>query len=344
MLSRVIFIAISFLTFATSICSQTSVVETSTDQATKSFDVIALGTSGGVNTHDLSSFLIFPHEQSAGVACDAGSLVSGIQEAIKYGSFDETIKPQSYPTDLTGYILREQIKGYLISHAHLDHVAGLIIASPEDVSKPIYGLPSVLMSLKRNYFNWQTWPNFADDGTKPSLGKYALMSLAQSQELAVEIKNTAMVVTALPLSHSGIESTAFVIKHKNNAVLCLGDTGPDSVENSTYLQQLWQFITPMVVKSQLKAIIIESSFLNDTPDNKLFGHLTPKHLNNTMQDLGKMVGGDHFIKNLPIIVSHIKPSFNPNNEIKALMAEQLNQDNQTGVRFIVPEQGQKWTF
>ena len=40
-----------------------------------------------------------------------------------------------------------------------------------------------------------------------------------------------MTVQAFPLSHvNPYESTAFLIKKDNNAILYLGDTGPDSVE------------------------------------------------------------------------------------------------------------------
>ena len=75
-------------------------------------------------------------------------------------------------------MLTTRIKGYLISHAHLDHVAGLIIASPDDSKKPIYALPSVAADLADTYFNWKAWPNFTDRGKAPQLKKYALSDLA----------------------------------------------------------------------------------------------------------------------------------------------------------------------
>ena len=38
-----------------------------------------------------------------------------------------------------------------------------------------------------------------------------------------------MTVTAFPLSHGGMESTAFLLESDGDALLCFGDTGPDAV-------------------------------------------------------------------------------------------------------------------
>ena len=68
-------------------------------------------------------------------------------------------------------------------------------------------------------------------------------------------------------------------------VLYLGDTGPDSVEKSNDLSELWQAIAPLIKKKQLRGIFIEVSFPNEQPDSSLFGHLTPNHL---MKELHKL--------------------------------------------------------
>ena len=48
-------------------------------------------------------------------------------------SYDAAVTvPADTDQSRAGYVLTTRIKGYLISHAHLDHVAGLIIASPDD--------------------------------------------------------------------------------------------------------------------------------------------------------------------------------------------------------------------
>ena len=72
----------------------------------------------------------------------------------------------------TSEVLRKYIKGYLISHAHLDHVSGLIINSPADSSKTVYATQKCMEMMENHYFNDQTWANFGDAGPGFPLKKY----------------------------------------------------------------------------------------------------------------------------------------------------------------------------
>ncbi len=306
------------------------------------FDIVALGTQGGVNTHDLSAFLISPHSQPVSVACDAGSLTTGINSAIEAGSLSHSLLPENYPYSLLGFVLKEHIKGYLISHAHLDHVAGLIIGSVDDTKKPIYGLSSTINALKRDYFNWKVWPNFASSGINPALNKYTYVELQPYKNLP--LLDIPMSVKAFPLSHNGIESTAFVLKYQSDIVVCLGDTGPDSVEKSDKLEALWKYIKPYAEAKQLKAIIIESSFPNSRPDNLLFGHLTPNYVIEELSVLADLMKDPNKLIGLPVIISHIKPSLRKGNNVKVIIEQELKANNSLKVNFIIPTQGESWHF
>ena len=70
-----------------------------------------------------------------------------------------------------------------------------------------------------SYFNWLAWPNFTDRGKAPQLKKYPLTDLAPATP--TPLRNTSMTVTAYPLSHGGVESTAFLIESGPDALLCL---------------------------------------------------------------------------------------------------------------------------
>lgn len=307
-------------------------------QAADGFDLVVLGALGGIQDGNLSAMLIHPHGDPRGVSCDAGTVVNGLRVAEEKGAFSGITVPADSTLSRVGYVLTNTIKGYLISHAHLDHVAGLIVASPDDSKKPIYALPSVATDLVETYFNWRAWPNFTDRGKPPQLKKYTFAELAPGT--AVPIADTAMTVTGFPLSHGGVESTAFLLESDGDALLCFGDTGPDAVEKGTKMHDVWTAVAERARQKRLKAIVIEASYTSDRPDNLLFGHLTPRYVLEELRTLDKLAGGNA-LKDLPVLVSHIKYSLTKEQPQKQILQE-LEAGNDVGVRFLTAEQGSRW--
>jgi len=291
-----------------------------------SFQVVPLGIKGGIDEKNLSAYLVAPVHTNDFISLDAGTINAGIEKAIENKVFKVS----------TSEVLKKYIKGYLISHAHLDHVSGLIINSPADSSKTVYATEKCMQMMENHYFNDQTWANFGDEGPGFPLKKYHFQTLTIGEE--TPLANTSMTVKAFPLSHvNPFESTAFLIKNGDSYVLYLGDTGPDSVEKSDKLKALWTAIAPLVQNKQLKGIFIEVSFPNEQPDKFLFGHLTPNHLMTELHTLANLAGKDT-LKGFKIIVTHLKP---PTNNIKKLK-EQLKNQNDLGVQLIYPEQGKRF--
>lgn len=284
------------------------------------FSMIPLGVLGGIDESNLSAYMAAPYGSRQYVCLDAGTLHAGIEKAIARHVFN-------IPSDK---VLKQYIKGYFISHSHLDHLAGMIINSPEDTTKNIYAFADCIGVMKSNYFTWKSWANFANEGEAPALGKYRYNLLTPGNQVAVE--NTAMQVTAFPLSHSNLTSTAFLLKSKDNYLLYLGDTGCDELEKSHNLQNLWQIIAPLIKAGQLKAIMIEVSFPNSQPDKSLFGHLTPRLL---MQELNVLAGYAGSLKGLNMVITHLKPPAANIAQIK----QQLTAGNKLGVKLIFPQQG-----
>ena len=291
--------------------------------AQTTFRVVPLGTKGGLDESNLSAYLLAPAGHSHYLCLDAGTLYYGLHRAVERGTF----------TGPAHQVLREQVKGYLISHAHLDHLAGMVSNAPDDTNKAIYALPSCLGVLRDHYFNGQSWPNFGDSGQPPVLRKYRYVALSATEETPVE--GTAMAVRAYPLSHgSGYESTAFLVRHSTHYVLYLGDTGPDEVEQSTRLAELWTALAPLVRAGQLKGILIEASYPNEQPDRHLYGHLTPRWLLHEMAALARLTTPE-LLRKVPLIITHMKPT--AANE--ARIRQQLRQENTLGLTFLFPEQG-----
>jgi cAMP phosphodiesterase len=296
-------------------------------QSNKAFKVVPLGVLGGIDESNMSAYMVAPTGSNDYICMDAGTLHYGIEQAVKNKVFN-------IPAE---QILKKYIKGYLISHSHLDHVSGLIINSPDDTSKNIYAFADCISTLKTHYFTWSSWANFANEGEAPALKKYTYKILKPGIE--TDIANTTLQVTAYPLSHSNLTSTAFLIKSNDSYLLYLGDTGADEIEKSHNMHLLWEAIAPLIKSHQLKGIMIEVSFPNEQPDKTLFGHFTPKWLMSEFNDLSKLTGTDA-LKNFNVVVTHLKLPYSNIQKIKP----QLKAANTLGLNLIYPVQGKELNF
>lgn len=285
-----------------------------------SFKIVPLGVKGGIDESNLSAYMIAPQGSNDYVCLDAGTLHCGIQKAVENKVFNAPAEQ----------VLRRYIKGYLISHSHLDHLAGLIINSPDDTAKNIYAFADCIETFKTRYFTWKSWANFADEGEAPQLKKYHYQVLEPGVETPVA--NTEMQVKAFPLSHSNLTSSAFLVNHNDSYVLYLGDTGPDEIEKSHNLENLWEAVAPLIKEKKLKAIMIEVSFPDEQPDKTLFGHLTPRWLMKEMHQLESLSGP---LTGFKVIVTHVKP---PESSIQRIKT-QLAAENDLKLDLIYPEQG-----
>ena len=291
-------------------------------QSKTSFKVVPLGVKGGLDESNLSAYLVAAGDSNQFICLDAGTIYKGLEQAAE---------KKLFATSDPSLIQQKHINSYFISHAHLDHTAGLIMNSPNDKAKNLYGLASVLEVFKKNYFTWSAWANFGSEGEAPILKKYAYQTLTPKVEISVD--QTGLFVTPFVLSHvNPYESTAFLVRNQNSYLLYLGDTGADAVEQSTQLAELWQTIAPLIQKNQLKAIFIEVSFDNSIPTKSLFGHLTPKLLMDEMTKLNQLANGG--LKNISLYVTHVKPcdgcEFKIQDEIKTA--------NQIGLKIYYPSQ------
>jgi cAMP phosphodiesterase len=292
------------------------------------FTVIPLGVRGGLDESNLSAYLVAAAGTGDYVCLDAGTLYAGIRKAVDNGTLPPPVSA----------ILRSSIKDYFISHPHLDHLAGLIINSPDDSTKNIYGLPSCLHVLQDKYFSWQSWANFGDAGETPQLKKYHYVPMEPGNEITANATNIG--VQAFSLSHGNpYESTAFLLHNGDDYLLYFGDTGADSVEHSNKLNHVWTVITPLVKSGHLKALFIEVSFPDEQPVKSLFGHLTPALLTRELRNLAALTG-DAALQGLPVVITHRKPGGDQEEKIQ----KELQANNPLRVTFIFPEQGRRLDF
>jgi len=310
------------------------------------FMTIALGTGGGLYEGNLSAYLLAPLDSSNFISLDAGTLLTGLQAARHHGNLDNVFVPQSSPLNVETWFMREHIKAYLITHAHLDHIAGLVLNSSIDKpSKPIIGLNKTVQDVEHHLLNWHVWPNFGDRGNSPYLSKYYYVTAPA--DTMIPIANTDMSVTALPLSHSLTTSTAFLIEHEGHYVVYAGDTGADELENSEHLTALWQKVVPLIQKKRLHAMFLEVAYPNEQPEEFLYGHMTPKWLMHSLSQLANLVDGSNpkqALQDLTVIVTSIKPSILENVNVNTTIANQLAELNDLGIQFVFATQGQRIIF
>ena len=292
--------------------------------AAQNFKIIPLGVFGGIDESNLSSYLISEPSKESYLALDAGTIHTGLKVYLQKNRKKES--PEQF--------LKEKIKGYFISHPHFDHSSGLVINSPEDSKKNIYGAEFVIEALKKHHFSWEAWANFANEGEKPILGKYTYKKLNTDEWTRVE--NTDLQLKMYYLSHTGknLSSAALIKNFENQYFVYLGDTGADRIEGTEQLADLWKAIAPIIKEKRLKGIAIECSYSNEQLENQLYGHLTPRLLTEEMENLEKLVGKDG-LKDLNLIITHIKPKKNIHQKVKT----ELNVLYKKRIKIIFAEQG-----
>ena len=291
----------------------------------QSIEIVPLGVYGGSDESNLSAYLVGEKDKNEYIAMDGGTIYSGIKTAIKNETFTTSIND----------VLKNYIKGYFISHGHLDHLGGMIINSPEDAKKPIYGTKEMIKVLKENYFTNAAWANFGSEGELPIINKYQYKEFKNKDEFTIE--NTNLNAKIYELSHvNPWKSSAIKVSTATQSLIYFGDTGADRLEKTYHLKNVWQDIAPEIKSGKLKTIMLEVSFPNSQPDHLLFGHLTPKLFMEEMNVLANYVGKEK-MKYLNIVITHIKPK----EDFEKIIKQELEISNNLQLNLIYPQQGKR---
>lgn len=313
--------------------------------AQNAFQVIVLGSGGGVTEHNISGYLVAPTNSLDFVVLDAGTLFGGLELAVDKDLFSPKVFEGNDKYTDAAFLLRSRLKAYILSHAHMDHIAGLVLASPFDTPKNIYCSEQTKNNMLNGVFKDGIWANFSDEGAN-AIGKYHFVNTPMNTWFS--IPEPELKIKAFPLSHGGDGgSTAFLIESKDKYMLYFGDTGADQIEGGNLLFLVWQEIAPLVRNNKLNAIFIECAFPNEVADDKLFGHLNPKWLGEELNKLALLVHPDDSndaLKGLKIFITHIKSSYLKGVNDQGIIAKQLSEYSDLGIEFIIAEQAQKYTF
>ncbi|MEM6819973.1 MAG: 3',5'-cyclic-nucleotide phosphodiesterase [Pseudomonadota bacterium] len=161
-----------------------------------------------------------------------------------------------------------KIRHVLLTHAHLDHIAGLpfLIDSVFDarLGDPltVYGRRETLATLQKHIFNWEIWPDFAQlpDVSNPVI-KYQTLQPGEVVDINQRLFH------AVDVRHS-VPAQGYCVSGPDGVFAISGDT----TTNAT----LWPLLNSF---ADLKVLVVEVSF----PDEQLAlaeaaGHYTPRTL------------------------------------------------------------------
>lgn len=271
-----------------------------------------------------------------------------------------------------GFVLRNHVWGYLLGHAHLDHITGLILNSPEDFFtdtnqmisntskrlKPIVGTESTIHTLETSVFNDELWPNLVKKGDQyryVTVDHGSVHQVNSLLELTTDNRHPNLyeswrdvTVKVLPLCHGTVNSTAYLFDASVNSdqVLYFSDTGPsvnDDLSKCSWEQRLNSVWSDESLKvDTLRGIFIEVSISNDTPESELYGHLRPTDLIKSLNSLKNLRSMDS-MSHITIVIQHIIPSFDSGEDVVSTIQRQIADGADKydiDAQFVYPEQGE----
>jgi len=169
-----------------------------------SFTFVCLGVGGGPLENDCSCYLLKPaHRQwtDGSIVIEGGSWLGALTRVLENvgpnSAFHDTQFPSEVPAIRAGFI-GSFAHSFLISHAHLDHILGLVLGSASLPGKSnVYGLKGTLDNIM-GVFNGKIWPRLAsfDDDGGPAV--YKLKPLEPQTRTSVD---DDLTVLPFALSH-----------------------------------------------------------------------------------------------------------------------------------------------
>ncbi len=304
------------------------------------FQIVVLGCSGGPRENNISGYLISPLNSQQWIVLDAGSLLGGIDRALAKGNLKNVTFSDPKITPACEMLIKH-VKAYLISHAHLDHISGLVLNSQADSKKCILGIDSTINNLRDHIFNGKIWPNYGNEGAEPILNLYQYVRLPLHEQQ--QIPNTEMTVEAHLLSHpDGYPSSAFLIEHKGRYLLYFGDTSSDFHEVDKHLERIWHRIAPLLKNGSLHGILLECSFPHEDAGQVIYGHLDTHLVIRELHHLAEIAGTS--LQGLNVLITHRKECLKKGGDAHLKIQQELTALNDLGVAFHFPEQGDRFTF
>lgn len=185
---------------------------------------------------------------------------------------------------------KNQIRDIILTHAHLDHIAGLPLFIDDlfaSLEKPIcvHAAPEVIEKLERDIFNWDIYPRFSElENDNGAVLQY------HPFEVGKQFSVCHLNIKPVAVNHR-VPCVGFVVSDDKSKVAISGDTAK--------MDDFWEVVNG---EKDLSALLIECSFPNELAElAEISHHLTPQSLRDELKKFED--------KNCPIRVVNIKPMY-----------------------------------
>ena len=171
-----------------------------------SFSFVCLGTGGGPLEGDCSCYLLKPadqHWQDGSIVVEGGSWLGALTDVLEQQGPDSAFYDFDFPSTTPSAYLRAGLmasfsRAFLISHAHLDHILGLVLGSASLPGKrTVFGLKPTLENIL-DMFNGKIWPKLASWKEDEPHTMYHMRSLDNQRPFSV---SDTLSVLPFALSH-----------------------------------------------------------------------------------------------------------------------------------------------
>jgi cAMP phosphodiesterase len=183
---------------------------------------------------------------------------------------------------------RSTIRNVVLTHAHLDHIAGLPLFIDDlfpVLTEPVkvHATAEVIGLLETHIFNWEIYPRFSE--LKNEFGNVIEYSAIEPGK---EFSIGDLSIRAIGVNHK-VNSHGFLIKERDITIAFTGDTAE--------MSGFWNEVNSA---ERLSALFIECAFPNEFEDLSVVSHhLTPNKLESELKKLTIETGAIYAINLKP---------------------------------------------
>ena len=162
---------------------------------------------------------------------------------------------------------RSQIRDVILTHAHLDHIAGLPMFIDDlfsTLTEPIrvHATKDVIEILERDIFNWSVYPRFSE-----LMNKFGRVVEYHEFKQGSKFSAQHLAITSIGVNHK-VSASGYLISDGKVSVGITGDTAETT--------EIWNVFNAV---SDLKAVMVECAFPDEMSElATVSNHLTPKKL------------------------------------------------------------------